>query len=427
MIVIAGGWVLDPGRWNGEADLWIRQGHVAAVMEPDAEPPTGALCIDATGLIVAPGFVDLHVHFREPGFEYKETIATGTAAAAAGGFTTVCCMPNTKPVNDTSVVTEVIRARAREAGLVAVCPIGAITKGLLGKTLTDFHELQSAGCVAVSDDGRPVMDDQVMRQAMQRAQALGLPVVDHCEDVTLAGCGCMAEGPVARALGVRGIPPEAESRIVERDLILAKDTGCHVHIAHISTAQAVQAVRRAKAEGVRVTAEACPHHFLLTDEAVQEWGALAKMNPPLRRPDDVQAVRDGLCDGTIDAIATDHAPHAEYEKQWGMDRAPFGIVGLETALGLTLRLVEEGVLSMESAIEKLTSAPARLFGLSKGTLAVGADADVVMIDHHREWTVDPKQFLSKGRNTPFAGWRLRGQVVRTFIGGTSVYQRLLEA
>jgi len=336
-------------------------------------------------------------------------------------------MPNTKPVNDTSVVTEVIRARAREAGLVAVCPIGAITKGLLGKALTDFHELQSAGCVAVSDDGRPVMDDQVMRQAMQRAQALGLPVVDHCEDVTLAGCGCMAEGPVARALGVRGIPPEAESRIVERDLILAKDTGCHVHIAHISTAQAVQAVRRAKAEGVRVTAEACPHHFLLTDEAVQEWGALAKMNPPLRRPDDVQAVRDGLCDGTIDAIATDHAPHAEYEKQWGMDRAPFGIVGLETALGLTLRLVEEGVLSMESAIEKLTSAPARLFGLSKGTLAVGADADVVMIDHHREWTVDPKQFLSKGRNTPFAGWRLRGQVVRTFIGGTSVYQRLLEA
>ena len=423
MIVIAGGWVLDPGRWNGEADLWIRQGHVEAVMSPDAEVPTEALCIDATGLIVAPGFVDLHVHFREPGFEYKETIATGTAAAAAGGFTTVCCMPNTKPVNDTSVVTGVIRARAREAGLVAVCPIGAITKGVLGKALTDFHELQSAGCVAVSDDGRPVMDDQVMRQAMQRAQALGLPVVDHCEDVTLAGCGCMAEGPVARALGVRGIPPEAESRMVERDLILAKDTGCHVHIAHISTAQAVLRVRRAKAEGVRVTAEACPHHFLLTDEAVQEWGTLAKMNPPLRRPDDVQAVRDGLCDGTIDAIATDHAPHAEYEKQWGMNRAPFGIVGLETALGLTFRLVEEGVLSVESAIEKLTSAPARLFGLSKGTLAVGAEADVVMIDHRREWTVDPEQFLSKGRNTPFAGWRLRGQVVRTFIGGTTVYQQ----
>ena len=423
MIVIAGGWVLDPGRWNGEADLWIRLGHVEAVMSPGAEVPTEALCIDATGLIVAPGFVDLHVHFREPGFEYKETIATGTAAAAAGGFTTVCCMPNTKPVNDTSVVTGVIRARAREAGLVAVCPIGAITKGVLGKALTDFHELQSAGCVAVSDDGRPVMDDQVMRQAMQRAQALGLPVVDHCEDVTLAGCGCMAEGPVARALGVRGSPPEAESRMVERDLILAKDTGCHVHIAHISTAQAVLRVRRAKAEGVRVTAEACPHHFLLTDEAVQEWGTLAKMNPPLRRPDDVQAVRDGLCDGTIDAIATDHAPHAEYEKQWGMNRAPFGIVGLETALGLTFRLVEEGVLSVESAIEKLTSAPARLFGLSKGTLAVGAEADVVMIDHRREWTVDPEQFLSKGRNTPFAGWRLRGQVVRTFIGGTTVYQQ----
>lgn len=421
--MIAGGWVIDPGRWNGVADVWIRQGRIAAVAPPQTALPSHAGLIQAAGLIVAPGLVDLHVHLREPGFEYKETIATGTAAAAAGGFTTVCGMPNTHPVNDTPVVTGTILDRVHATGLVRVHPIGAITKGLQGKEPADLRGLRAAGCVAVSDDGRPVMDDAVMRQAMLEARALNLPVVDHCEDLSLAGCGCMAEGPLARLLGVRGIPSEAESRMVERDIALSKATGCHLHIAHISTAKAVAAVRAAKAAGLRVTAEACPHHFMLTDEAVREQGASAKMNPPLRRPADVQAVRDGLRDGTIEAIATDHAPHAAYEKQWGLSKAPFGIVGLETALGLSLRLVEEGVLSLESMIEKLTSAPARLFGLSAGTLAPGAQADVVLIDPNREWTVDPERFRSKGRNTPFAGWRLRGAVVRTMVGGVTVFQK----
>ncbi len=421
--MIAGGWVIDPGRWNGVADVWIRQGQIAAVAPPQTALPSHAGLIQAAGLIVAPGLVDLHVHLREPGFEYKETIATGTAAAAAGGFTTVCGMPNTNPVNDTPVVTGTIRDRVHATGLVRVHPIGAITKGLQGKEPADLRGLRAAGCVAVSDDGRPVMDDAVMRQAMLEARALNLPVVDHCEDLSLAGCGCMAEGPLARLLGVRGIPSEAESRMVERDIALSKATGCHLHIAHISTAKAVAAVREAKAAGMRVTAEACPHHFMLTDEAVREQGASAKMNPPLRRPADVQAVRDGLRDDTIEAIATDHAPHAAYEKQWGLSKAPFGIVGLETALGLSLRLVEEGVLSLEAMIEKLTSAPARLFGLSAGTLAPGAQADVVLIDPNREWTVDPERFRSKGRNTPFAGWRLRGAVVRTMVGGVTVFQK----
>ena len=262
-----------------------------------------------------------------------------------------------------------------------------------------------------------------MRQAMLEARALDLPVIDHCEDLSLAGCGCMAEGPLSRLLGVRGIPSEAESKMVERDIALSKATECHLHVAHISTANAVEAVRTAKAAGIRVTAEVCPHHFMLTEEAVREQGALAKMNPPLRRNADVRAVRDGLQDGTIDAIATDHAPHAAYEKQWGLSKAPFGIVGLETALGLSLRLVEEGLLPLESMIEKLTSSPARLLGLSCGTLAVGAQADVVLIDPRMEWTVDPERFRSKGRNSPFAGWRLRGAVVRTLAGGVTVFQR----
>jgi dihydroorotase len=421
--VLAGGWVLDPGRWNGEADVWIQQGRIAAVMSPDVSPPSGARCLDAAGLIVVPGLVDLHVHLREPGFEYKETIATGTAAAVAGGFTTVCCMPNTNPVNDEAAVTGLIRKKAAEARSATVYPIGAITRGSNGRDLTDFLALKEAGCVALSDDGRPVMDADVMHRAMERACDAGMPIINHCEDLSLSGCGCMNDGPVARALGVRGMPPEAESRMVERDLQFAKETGCHLHVAHISTANAVQAVRRAKAEGVRVTAEACPHHIFLTDDAVRTSGALAKMNPPLRRSEDLQAVREGLRDGTIDAIATDHAPHAEYEKAWGMDRAPFGIVGLETALALTLRLVEEGVLSWESAVRCVTSRPAQIFGLPGGSLAVGVAADMVLVDRDREWVVDPEQFHSKGRNTPFAGWRLRGQVAMTVVGGRIVYRR----
>ena len=270
LFIISGGWVIDPGRWNGVGDVWISQGRIAKVTPPQTVLPSHAKHFNANGLIVAPGLVDLHVHLREPGFEYKETIETGTAAAAAGGFTTVCCMPNTKPVNDSPVVTQTIHDRVQATGLVHVHPIGAITKGLLGKEPADLRGLREAGCVAVSDDGNPVMKDAVMRQAMLEARTLDLPVIDHCEDLSLAGCGCMADGPLSRLLGVRGIPSEAESKMVERDIALSKATDCHLHIAHISTAHAVEAVRKAKAARIRVTAEACPHHFMLTEDAVQD-------------------------------------------------------------------------------------------------------------------------------------------------------------
>jgi len=420
---LSGGWVLDPGRWDGEADVWIRNGVIDAVVSPDVPPPQAAECLDVTGLLVVPGLVDLHVHLREPGYEYKETIATGTAAAAAGGFTSMCCMPNTKPINDESPVTQLIKMKSGEAGRANVYPIGAITKGSAGRELTDFRALKEAGCVAVSDDGRPVMDDRLMRQAMQQASDLGLPVIDHCEDLLLSGCGCINEGPVSRALGMRGIPKGSEFRMIARDIRLAEATGARLHVAHLSTAAGVDMVRQAKTKGLSVTAEVCPHHFTLTDEAVCEQGVNAKMNPPLRSERDRAALLMGLADGTIDAIATDHAPHAEYEKQWGMDRAPFGIVGLETALALTLRLVEERTLSLQQAVQCLTSKPARLLGLPGGTLAPGASADIAVVDRACEWVVDPDQFYSKGRNTPFAGWRLKGQVVRTLLRGKPVFKR----
>ncbi len=422
-LVLAGGWVLDPGQWNGEADVWIKDGVVDAVVSPDVPPPQAAKCLDVTGLLVLPGLVDLHAHLREPGFEYKETIATGTAAAVAGGFTSICCMPNTKPVNDEPTVTQLIKRKSGEADRAKVYPIGAMTKGSAGRELSDFRALKEAGCVALSDDGRPVMNDEVMRQAMKQASDVDLPVIDHCEDLILSGCGCMNEGPVSRVLGVQGMPNGAEFRMIARDIKLAEVTGTRLHVAHLSTATGVELVRQAKDKGLPVTAEVCPHHFTLTDEAVREHGVNAKMNPPLRSERDRDALLEGLADGTIDAIATDHAPHAEYEKQWGMDRAPFGIVGLETALALTLRLVEQGVLSLERAVQCLTSKPAGLLGLPGGTLRPGASADIVLVDRTCEWVVDPEQFLSKGRNTPFAGWRVRGRVLMTVVGGRIRHRR----
>lgn len=421
-LVLAGGWVLDPGRWDGEADVWIRDGVIDAVVPPDTPSPRTASCLDVKGLLVLPGLVDLHAHLREPGFEYKETIATGTTAAVAGGFTSICCMPNTKPVNDEPAVTQLIKRKSEEADCAKVYPIGAITKGSAGGELTDFRALKEAGCVALSDDGRPVMNDEVMRQAMKQASDVGLPVIDHCEDLILSGCGCMNEGLVSRVLGIRGIPKGAEFRMIARDTRLAEETGARLHVAHLSTAVGVDLVRQAKAKGVPVTAEVCPHHFTLTDEAVREQGVNAKMNPPLRSERDRDALLEGLADGTIDAIATDHAPHAEYEKQWGMDRAPFGIVGLETALALTLRLVEQGVLPLERAVQCLTSKPAGLLGLPGGTLRPGTSADIVLVDRTCEWVVDPEQFLSKGRNTPFAGWPMRGRVMMTVVGGRIRYR-----
>lgn len=419
-IIIKNGRVIDPGRINGPADVLIENGTIAAVGS-GLKAPAGATVIDATGKWVLPGFVDLHVHFREPGFEYKETIATGAAAAVAGGFTSVCCMPNTQPVNDNQSITEFILDKAKAAGLANVFPIGAITKGSEGKELAEFGDLKKAGCVAVSDDGKPVMNGMVMRRALEYARAFDLPVVDHCECTHLSEGGSMHEGQVATEMGLHGIPSASEDVMVARNLALAELTGGRLHLAHLSTAGSVRMVREAKTRGIRVTAEACPHHFLLTEEAVREFNTNAKMNPPLRSRKDVEAVKAGLKDGTIDVIATDHAPHAAFEKEREFDSAPFGIVGLETAWGLALVLAEEGVLTVEQVVSALTIQPARAFGLAKGTLAVGADADVTIVDPEAQWVVDPGQFKSKGRNTPFAGWKLKGRVVSTLVGGRVVH------
>ncbi|MDC8448104.1 MAG: dihydroorotase [Nitrospira sp.] len=420
-ILIKGGHVIDPGRFVGIADVLIEKGKIAAV-GPNLSSPVDARTIRANGKLVMPGLVDLHVHFREPGFEYKETIQSGSAAAVAGGFTTVCCMPNTNPVNDNQAVTEFIVERARLAGLASVLPIGAITKGSEGKELAEIGDLRRSGCVAISDDGKPVMNSLVMRRAMEYALAFDLTVVDHCEDLHLAECGCMNEGLVSTELGLPGIPAAAEDVMVARNLSLSELTGARLHLAHISTAGSVRMVREAKGRGIHVTAEACPHHFLLTEELVRGYNTHAKMNPPLRTWTDVQAIKEGLRDGTIDVIATDHAPHATQEKQQDFTEAPFGIVGLETALPLTLGLVEEGVLSLEQAVQKLTSAPAAAFGLKKGTLAVGADADVVIVDQQEQWEVDPSKFRSKSRNTPFAGWKVKGRVNTTIVDGRVVFE-----
>ena len=425
-LLIQGGHVIDPGRINGIADVLIEQGKIAAVganLTAQGKGKNGSVqIIDARHKLVLPGFVDLHVHFREPGFEYKETIKSGTAAAAAGGFTAVCCMPNTQPVNDSQAITEFILEKARIAGNARVYPVGAITKGSEGKELAEIGDLRRAGCVAISDDGQPVMNSLVMRRAMEYALAFDLPVIDHCEDLHLSEGGCMNEGVVSTQLGLQGVPAAAEDVMVSRNLALAELTGARLHLAHLSTAGSVRLVREAKARGIRVTAEACPHHFTLTEEAVRGFNTLAKMNPPLRAWDDVQAIKEGLRDGTIDVIATDHAPHATQEKLQDFAAAPNGIVGLETALSLTLVLVEEGVLTLESAVAKLTKAPARAFSLNAGTLASGVDADVVIVDPQETWEIDPSRFRSKSRNTPFAGWKVKGRVHATLLGGRIVYE-----
>ena len=420
-ILIKGGHVIDPGRVNGLADVLVEHGKIVAVGQ-NLGVASHLTVIDATEKLVLPGFVDLHVHLREPGFEYKETIATGTAAAVAGGFTSVCCMPNTTPVNDNQSITEFILDQARTAGNAHVFPVGAITKGSEGKELAEIGDLRRAGCVAISDDGQPVMSSQVMRRAMEYALAFDLPVIDHCEDLHLTEDGCMNEGIVSTQLGLPGIPAAAEEIMVARNLALAELTGAHLHLAHLSTAGSVRMVREAKTRGIRVTAEACPHHFSLTEEAVRGYDTHAKMNPPLRTWQDVQAIKEGLRDGTIDVIATDHAPHATQEKQQEFAAAPHGVVGLETALPLTLALVEEGVLSLEMAVAKLTTEPARAFGLNKGTLTPGSDADVVVVDLHESWEVDPARFRSKSRNTPFAGWKVKGRVIATLVDGRVVYE-----
>jgi dihydroorotase len=425
-ILIEGGRVIDPANNVDDVlDVLIEDGRIAGV-GPErggrpASPPDRVL--DARGKVVCPGFVDLHVHLREPGREDVETIATGTRAAARGGFTSVCAMANTNPVNDNQSVTEFVLDRARKEGAVNVFPVGAVTKGQKGEELAEIGELVGAGCVAISDDGKPVMNAEIMRRALEYAGMFGIPVIQHAEDLHMTGKGSMHEGLVSTELGIRGIPAASEAIIVARDILLAELTGCHYHVAHVSTAEALRLIREAKAKGLRVTCEAAPHHFAVTDEAVKSFSTNTKMSPPLRSSRHVEAVKAALRDGTIDAIATDHAPHTIQEKEVEFDSAPNGIVGLETAFGLGMTVLVEGeVLTLNRLIALLTSEPARVFNLPKGTLSVGADADVTIVDPAREWVVDVRKFASKSRNTPFDGWKLRGEVLATIAGGKVVWE-----
>jgi dihydroorotase len=422
-LLVRGGRVVDPASCvDAVLDLLVEGSKVAAVGLGLAAP-SGAGVIDAHGKLVLPGFVDLHVHLREPGEEYKEDIASGTRAAAAGGFTSICCMANTQPVNDNAAVTEYIVRRAREMGVVNVFPVGAVSKGLRGETLAEFGEMKEAGAVAVSDDGRPVMSAALMRRALEYARSFDLVVIAHEEDLTLSAGGAMHEGFHSTRLGLRGVPAAAEEVMVLRDLALLKLTGGRLHVAHVSTAGAVGAIRTARADGLRVTAEVTPHHLFLCDVACSTYDPDFKIAPPLRSEADRAAVRAALADGTIGAIATDHAPHTVLEKDLEFDAAANGVVGLETALPLALRLVEEGVLPLSEAVRRLTQGPAQILGLRKGTLAAGSDADLVVVDPAAEWTVEPGDLRSRSRNTPFKGWRMRGRVSATVVGGKVVYSQ----
>ena len=423
-LLITGGEVIDPASGVDRAlDILLRDGRVAEVGEPGSLSRSGVEVLKAKGLIVAPGFIDLHVHLREPGQQHKETIATGTAAAAAGGFTSVCTMPNTTPVNDSPEITRWLQEPERGA-VVNVFPIAAATVGSMGVDVTDFAALKKAGAVAFSDDGKPILDDPVMHDALAAAAKLGVPVVQHAEDTRhTSGCS-MNYGATSFRLGLRGMPNTAESSVVERDIRLAGELSAHLHVAHLSTVEALSAVRRAKSQGVRVTAEVTPHHFTLVDDNVGEFDTHYKMNPPLRSVADRRALIEGLTDGTIDAIATDHAPHAFHEKQVEFERAAFGITGLETALPLALTALHHHFkLPLWRIIELLASNPAKIFGLhGRGTLAVGSHADVTLFDPKKKWTFDASQSKSKSRNTPFDGWSFTGKAVATIVGGKIVYQ-----
>ncbi|HEY6477485.1 MAG TPA: dihydroorotase [Polyangia bacterium] len=422
-LCLRGGRVIDPrSGFDAEADLLLKDGVVGLCGAGIAEGVgDGVRIVDVRGKWVVPGLIDLHTHLREPGQEYKEDIVTGTRAAAAGGFTAVCAMPNTTPPNDTRAVTELIIRRAREAGAVRVYPIGAITKGLVGESLAEMGELKEAGCVAVSDDGKPVMNAELMRRAMEYARTFGLTIIQHCEDLSLSAGGAMNEGPVATRAGIRAQPASAESAMVARDLELCALTGARYHVAHVSSAESVRLVREAKRRGLPVSCEVTPHHLTLTDDACAHYDTHAKCNPPLRAAADVEALREGLADGTIDAVATDHAPHSPVEKEVEFEQAAFGVIGLETAVPLVLELVRIGTLGPSAFVERLSAGPAALFGLPGGTLAAGAPGDVTVIDPDLAWTCEPRALRSRSHNTPFAGRALRGRAVLTIVGGAIVY------
>lgn len=424
-LLIANGHLIDPSQGhNCGKNLLIVDGRVAGLLSPGEDVPKDAQVFDATGLVVAPGFIDMHVHLREPGHEYKETIASGAAAAVAGGWTSICAMPNTDPINDSPAVTRFIIEQAERASLANVFPIGAITKGSNGAELSEMGEMKNAGIVAVSDDGNAVPSAGIMRRAMEYARGFGLIVVDHCEDNSLAGGGVMHEGRWSLILGLKGMPAVAEEMDAVRDCALAELTGARVHLAHVSTRGAIEAVRRAKEHGLSVTCEVAPHHWTLSDEAVEDYDTNTKMSPPLRSREHIQSIIEALKDGTIDSIATDHAPHHADEKALEYDRAPFGITGLETGIGLALdRLVHEGVIDLKRLVELCSMNPARIFNLEdRGTLRKGAWGDVTILDPELSWTFDASKSKSKSRNTPFDGLTMRGAAVATFVGGRLVFQ-----
>ena len=424
-VLIKNGRVIDPTNGLDEPkDLLINKGKIKALESPGkinigtGEKPS---IIDAKDCVVCPGLIDMHVHFREPGFEYKETIKSGCQSAAAGGFTSVAVMPNTNPVNDTRSVTEHLLSLAKTKGIINVYAIAAITRNLAGERLSEMADLKDAGAIAFSDDGRPVMNNELMRRAFEYSKMFKLPLIQHSEMLDLTEGGCMNEGIVSTELGLKGMPAEAEDIMVYRDIALLEKTGGRLHVAHISSKNSVDLVRQAKSRGLSVTCEVAPHHFTLTDEAVRGYDTNTKMSPPLRTISDVDAIKKGLKDGTIDIIATDHAPHDIVDKQVEYQNACFGIVGLETALPLSLKLVDEKILSMSELIKKLTSTPAGIFNLSSGNLSLGNDADILIFNPNFEYSIDISKFHSKSKNSPFDGWKVKGKVIRTLVRGKTVY------
>jgi dihydroorotase len=424
MTIIRNGRIIDPANDRDEiGDLWIVDGRIAE-QSASGPQPSAIEEIDARNLIVSPGLIDIHVHLREPGFGWKETIESGSRSAAAGGFTTVVCMPNTSPVADSPSTIAWIKNRAAEMSRVRVLPTGAISKNLAGEELAPIGSLAQAGVVAITDDGHCVQNNELMRRAVEYARMVGVPVLDHCQDYNLVGNGLVNEGYWSTLLGLPGWPAAGEEAIVARDVLLADCCDHRIHCQHISAAGSVQLLREARGRGVQISGEVCPHHLALTDEAIQNFDTNFKMNPPLRRQRDIEALLEGIADGTLEILASDHAPHAKFEKEVEFDAAPFGIIGLETELGLFIDLLihKSHTIDLPRLIAMLTINPARLLGLAAGTLSLGAPGDVTLIDPQMEWTVDPESFQSASRNTPFAGWNLKGRAVRTIVAGETVWQ-----
>jgi dihydroorotase len=426
-ILLTGARIIDPVQnIDADMDILLEDGKIVRIgtdiLKSAKSKDSGKIkIIELAGMIIVPGLIDMHTHLREPGLEYKETIASGTAAAVAGGFTSIACMPNTNPINDNRSITEFIKRKAVEASLANVYPIGAISKDSVGSQLTEFWDMKEAGIIALSDDGKPVMDAALMRRAMEYAYSLSLPIISHCEDTNLSGGGLMNEGYYSTILGLRGIPGIAEEAMVTRDILIAEFTNTCVHIAHISTAGSVHLIRDAKKRGLKVTAETAPHYFTLTDEALQSYDTNFKVNPPLRRAQDVAAIKEGLSDGTIDVIACDHAPHGRTDKEVEFEYAANGISGLETSLALSISLVQDKVLGWSELIAKMSVNPARILNLPKGTLEAGADADITVIDPQLKWIIDVQAFRSRGKNSPFNGRQMQGKAILTIVSGDIKY------